>query len=389
MTLLNPYTLKIDNDVITDIYERISSFPWKNLIEVEGWEYGTDPSYMKELCDYWINQFNWREQESKINKFNNFKTSINNIETHFIYEKGSGDSSTPLIMNHGWPGSIVEFLDIIEPLAHPERFGGDINDSFDVIVPSLPGFGFSGPISRAYGPREIASIFNILMTERLDYKSYMAQGGDWGSAVASWLGFNHANNCKAIHLNCLTIRHVDGPKGKTEIEWNKLFEKEQLLENGYRTQNATKPQTLSYAMIDSPVGVAAWIVEKFRTWSDCKGDIESRFTKDEILTNIMIYLVTGTFQTASWIYYGRRIEGQTTAAASIILSQKGKRVEIPTGCAVFPKEFLRWAPRSYVERIYNVTSWTEMNSGGHFAAMEEPKMLIQDIRNFAKNNFSK
>jgi microsomal epoxide hydrolase len=142
-------------------------------------------------------------------------------------------------------------------------------------------------------------------------------------------------------------------------------------------------------MIDSPVGVAAWIVEKFRTWSDCKGDIESRFTKDEILTNIMIYLVTGTFQTASWIYYGRRIEGQTTAAASIILSQKGKRVKIPTGCAVFPKEFMRWAPRSYVERIYNVTSWTEMNSGGHFAAMEEPKMLIQDIRNFAKNNFSK
>jgi hypothetical protein len=142
-------------------------------------------------------------------------------------------------------------------------------------------------------------------------------------------------------------------------------------------------------MIDSPVGVAAWIVEKFRTWSDCKGDIESRFTKDEILTNIMIYLVTGTFQTASWIYYGRRIEGQTTAAASIILSQTGKKVEIPNGCAVFPKEFLRWAPRSYVERIYNVTSWTEMSSGGHFAAMEEPKMLIQDIRNFAKNNFSK
>jgi microsomal epoxide hydrolase len=186
MTLLNPYTIKIDNDVINGIYERISSFlPWKNLIEVEGWEHGTDPSYMKELCDYWINQFNWREQESKINKFNNYKTSINDIETHFIYEKGSGDSPTPLLMNHGWPGSIVEFLDIIEPLAHPERFGGDISDSFDVIVPSLPGFSFSEPISRAYGPREIASIFNILMTERLDYKSYIAQGGDWGSAVAS------------------------------------------------------------------------------------------------------------------------------------------------------------------------------------------------------------
>lgn len=389
MKLLYPYKVNIDNKVINTIYERVASFPWDMMVGVEGWEYGADITYMKELCNYWVKEFNWQEQESKINELAHFKTAIKGIETHLIYEKGSGNSPTPLLISHGWPGSIVEFLNIIKPLAHPEKFGGDIHDSFDVIVPSLPGFGFSGPISRAYGPREIASIFDMMMTQRLGYKSYIAQGGDWGSAVASWLGFEHSDSCKAIHLNCLTTRHPDGPIGAEEKEWAKLFEKEQVLENGYRTQHATKPQTLAYAMADSPVGVAAWLIEKFRAWGDCDGEIESRFTKDELLTNIMVYLVTGTFHTASWIYSGRRLEGETTAAASIILSPAGKRVEVPTGCALFPGELLRWPPRSYVERIYNVTSWTEMRTGGHFAAMNEPEMLINDIRNFAKNNWRK
>jgi microsomal epoxide hydrolase len=345
-----------------------------------GWAYGTNLDYMKELCAYWVEQFDWRKQETIINSFSQFTAKVDELDVHFIHEKGSGSVPLALIISHGWPGSIIEFLDIIDPLAHPERYGGNIEDGFDVIVPSLPGFGFSGKPPRPYGPRRMASIFDKLMTEVLGYSNYIAQGGDWGGAISSWLGYEHAPACCAIHLNIMTMRHVDGPKGTEEKEWADKFEKEQELENGYRTQQATKPQTLSYAMMDSPVGVAAWIVEKFHSWSDTKGDdIESAHTKDALLANIMIYLITRTFNTASWIYYGRKEEGGR------ILSRDRKRVEVPTGCALFPAEMLSWPPRSYVDRVYNVIHWTEMPRGGHFGAMEQPDLLIEDIRAFARS----
>tara|TARA_B100000315_G_scaffold59144_1_gene53642 strand:- start:1378 stop:2061 length:684 start_codon:yes stop_codon:yes gene_type:complete len=225
----------------------------------------------------------------------------------------------------------------------------------------------------------MARYFDLLMTDTLGYSNYLAQGGDWGGAISSWLGFEHPA-CQAIHINILTMRHPDGPKGKVEKEWAKNFEIEQIMENGYRTQQATKPQTLSYAMMDSPVGVAAWIIEKFNSWSDTVGDdIESVHSKDSLLTNIMIYLITKTFNTASWIYYGRTEEGGR------ILSPEGKRVEVPTAAALFPAELLSWPPRSYAERIYNIKQWTEMPQGGHFAALEQPDLLIEDIRTFARS----
>jgi microsomal epoxide hydrolase len=285
----------------------------------------------------------------------------------------------PLIISHGWPGSIVEFLDIIEPLAHPQRFGGNAEDAFDVIAPSLPGFGFSARPPRPYGPRKIAGVFAKLMTDVLGYDGYLAQGGDWGGAISTWLGFDHAPACRAIHINIMTMRHPDGPQGPEEEAWAAEFEREQEMEQGYRTQQATKPQTLSYAMMDSPVGGAAWIIEKFNSWSDTDGDdIESAHTKDTLLTNIMVYIVTRTFNTASWIYYGRREEGGR------ILSPEGKRVEVPTAAALFPAEMSAWPPRSYVERMCNIARWTEMPRGGHFAALEEPELLIDDVRAFAR-----
>ena len=225
----------------------------------------------------------------------------------------------------------------------------------------------------------MANVFNSLMTDVLGYKTYIAQGGDWGGAISSWLGYEHAPACSAIHINILTMRHKDEPQGEEELAWAARFEQDQIIQNGYRTQQATKPQTLSYAMMDSPVGIAAWILEKMHGWSDLSNnDIESVYSKEQLLTNIMVYIVTRTFNTASWIYYGRREEGGR------VLSPQGKRVEVPTGCAVFPKELLEWPPRSYAERIYNITQWTEMPRGGHFAAMEEPDLLVNDIRNFAR-----
>ena len=375
----NNFRIDVPEDVIQKIYTRVKEYPWHEMPDDGGWSYGTNLDYMKDFCDYWINKFNWREQERKINKFHHYTSLVDDINIHFIHEKGSGKGPIPLLISHGWPGSIVEFLHIIDPLAHPEKHNGNIDDSFDVIAPSLPGFGFSDRPTRPIGPRRMAKYFDLLMTNSLGYTNYLAQGGDWGGAISSWLGFEHPA-CQAIHINILTMRHPDGPKGKEEKEWAKNFEIEQIKENGYRTQQATKPQTLSYAMMDSPVGVAAWIIEKFNSWSDTVGDdIESVHSKDSLLTNIMIYLITKTFNTASWIYYGRTEEGGR------ILSPEGKRVEVPTAAALFPAELLSWPPRSYAERIYNIKQWTEMPQGGHFAALEQPDLLIKDIRTFARS----
>ncbi len=377
--MIRPFQIEVPVETLELIRRQVASYAWHEMPDDGGWAYGANLEYMKELCAYWLDEFDWRVQEAAINRFTHFIAPVDGIDLHFMHEKGSGPAPMPLIISHGWPGSIVEFLKIIEPLAHPERFGGSSEDAFDVIAPSLPGFGFSGRPPRPIGPRKIARLFDTLMTDVLEYPSYLAQGGDWGGAISSWLGFEHAPACRAIHINIFTMRPPNGPQSREEEAWATQFKRDQLMEDGYRTQQATKPQTLSYAMMDSPVGVAAWIIEKFNSWSDTVGDnIESVYTKDELLTNIMVYLVTKSFNTASWIYYGRREEGGR------VLSPDGQRVEVPTAAALFPAELLAWPPRSYAERVYNITRWTEMPRGGHFAALEQPTLLIDDIRAFAR-----
>jgi len=377
--MINPFKVKIPDEVIQDINSKVKNYSWHEMPDDGGWDYGTNLDYMKEFSKYWLENYNWRETEKKINRFKNFKCNIDNIDIHFIHEKGSGKNPRPLLLSHGWPGSIIEFLHIIEKLAHPEKFGGNEEDAFDVIVPSLPGFGFSSRPARPIGPRKMSSIFNKLMTDKLGYKKYIAQGGDFGGTICTWLAYDFPKNLIGIHINILITRHPDGPQTSEEKEWQERFRKDQRIEDGYRTQQATKPQTLSYAMMDSPVGVAAWIIEKMRGWSDLKnGDIESVYSKEILLSNIMIYLVTKTFNTASWIYYGRREEGGRS------LPKEHLPLKVPTAIAVFPKEYLEWAPRSYVERIYNVKRWTKMSKGGHFAALEQPELLIKDITEFSK-----
>ena len=376
---VRPFRIEVPDETLDDIRRRVGDYPWHEMPDDGGWGYGTNLDYMKELCAWWLDEFDWRRQEARTNHFPHFTARVDGIDLHFIHEKSGNPDALPLIISHGWPGSVVEFLDIIGPLAHPERYGGNAEDAFDVVAPSLPGFAFSGRPPRPWGPRRMARVLGGLMTDVLGYHGYLAQGGDWGGAISSWLGYEHAPACRAIHLNIMTMRHPDGPRGAEEEAWAARFKEEQALENGYRTQQATRPQTLSYAMMDSPVGVAAWIVEKFNSWSDTVGDdIESVHTRDALLTNIMVYLVTRTFNTASWIYYGRREEGGR------VLSPEGRRVEVPTGCALFPAELLSWPPRSYVERVYNVTHWTEMPRGGHFAAMEQPELFVEDVRAFAR-----
>ncbi|MDA7751696.1 epoxide hydrolase [Candidatus Pelagibacter sp.] len=377
--MIKPFKLNIPDKTLQKIYTKVKNYPWHEMPDDGGWKYGSNLGYMQEISSYWVKDFDWRKHEAEINKFSNFITTIEGIEIHFIHKKGSGSNPTPLLLIHGWPGSVVEFLHIIEKLAHPEKFGGKIEDAFDVVVPSLPGFGFSGRPSKPIGPRKIAAILNKLMIEKLGYKNYLVQGGDWGATIANWIGYDHSKSCKAIHINCLTMRHADGPQSKQEEEWQKRFDKDQIMQDGYRTQQATKPQTLSYGMMDSPVGIAAWIIEKMYSWSDLKdGDIESVYSKDTLLANIMVYIVTKTFNTASWIYYGRREEGGR------FFPKDFKKIEIPTAAAIFPAEMSEWPPKSYVDRLFNITQWTEMPSGGHFAALEEPELLVNDLVKFSR-----
>ena len=377
--MVKPFKVDISDQIIKDIYDKVKKYPWHEMPNDGGWEYGTNLDYMKEISKYWVSEFDWRKHEREINKFPNFIAKVDDIDIHFVHEKGSGSKPMPLLISHGWPGTIVEFLHIIEKLAHPERFGGKEEDAFDVIAPSLPGFGFSGRPPRPIGPRKMADIFNNLMTKKLGYKNYLAQGGDWGGAITTWLGYDHSETCNAIHINIFTMRHPDGPQTKEEKDWETKFKKDQLMQEGYRTQQATKPQTLSYGMMDSPVGVAAWIIEKFYFWSDLKNnDIESIYSKDTLLANIMVYIVTKTFNSASWIYYGRREEGGR------FLPKDFHRIETPTAAALFPAEMLEWPPRSYAERMYNIKRWTKMPKGGHFAALEQPDLLVDDIRAFAR-----
>ena len=377
--MIKPFKLKVPDNTLNKIYNKVKKYPWSDIQDMNDWKHGTNFKYLKEISKYWVSKFNWRKQEKKINKFSNYLTKVDRINIHFIREKGSGSNPMPLLILHGWPGSFIEFLNIIEKLAHPERFGGKKEDSFDVIVPSLPGFGFSGSAKKPIGPRKIAKIMNKFMTKNLRYKKYLAQGGDWGSTISNWLGYDHSKSCKAIHINFLSMRHPKGARNKQEKNWEIRFKKDQIMQEGYRTQQATKPQSLSYAMIDSPIGTAAWILEKFYSWSDIRNKkIDKVYSKDTLLTNIMVYLITNTFNTAAWIYFGRREEGGR------LFTKNFKKIKVPTAVAEFPKEMSEWPPKSYVKRIFNLKRWTKMKRGGHFAALEQPDLLVNDIRAFAR-----
>ena len=375
--MIKPYKISVPKSTLNNIYKKVREYPWKIMQNLNGWEYGTNYNFLKNLSQYWVSKYSWKKFENIINSFENYKTNVDGINLHFIIEKSKNPKSRPLLLLHGWPGSVIEFFYIIPRLAHPEKFGGKIEDGFDVIVPSLPGFGFSTPIKKALGPRKIGKILNKFMVKNLGHKNYIVQGGDWGATIAAWIGLDCPKNCKGIHINCLPIRHPKGPLNNLEKKWEKKFNFDQITQEGYRTQQATKPQSLSYAMIDSPVGTAAWILEKFHGWSDLKrGGIEKTFSKDELISNIMIYLITNSFNSAAWIYFGRRKEGGRSFPKNF------KKIKIPTAIAEFPKEMLEWPPKSYVNRIFKIIRWKKFSKGGHFAALEVPDLLIDDIKAF-------
>ncbi len=390
-----PFKVDIPERALIDLDERLRRWrPPVAIADSGSWASGTDPVFLAELVDYWRHGYDWQRCQEAINQWPNYLVDIGPQRIHFIREPGTevedAPRPLPLILTHGWPGSIVEFLHLIDVLAHPEEHGGDPLDAFDVIVPSLPGYGFSGPPIREdgttgpIGPRAIAGLWHKLVTEKLNYqRPYGVQGGDWGAVVSSWLAFDHTlkdeQGVLGLHLNMMGLRPgldlATTTLSADEQAWlakmgNALDDK-----TAYQRIHATRPQTLGVALADSPVGLAAWIVEKFQAWSDCGGDPLKRFSMDTLLDNVMVYWLTGTAGTATWLYRG-------AAEQKPRALPEGAKVETPTGFAAFPADLAPAPPKEWIERAFNLRRHTIMPSGGHFAALEEPDLLIEDIRAF-------
>jgi len=375
---IEPFRITVPEAVLEDLQQRLARTRFPDQVNDGNWSYGTDLAYLQELIEYWRTTYDWRAAERALNQFRQFRTVVDGLGLHFIHQPGVGPNPLPLLISHGWPGSIVEFTKIIGPLTDPVRYGGDPADAFDVVAPSLPGYGFSDH-ARGPGmhPGAIADLFAGLM-QQLGYQRFGAQGGDWGAMISTCLGRQYPARLIGVHLNMVLAFPPDEANptaGLSEREMVALMEMERFKqeETGYQSIQGTKPQTLGYALNDSPAGLAAWIVEKFRTWTDCHGDLESRISKDELLTNITLYWVTETATSSARLYREAMQQGW--------FPPRGFRIEVPTGCAIFPRELFR-PPRAWVENSFNVQHWAEYPAGGHFAAMEEPEALVGDIRTF-------
>jgi epoxide hydrolase len=372
-----PFAIHVADADLADLKARLARARFPDEIPGSDWGYGTSRAYLESLVHYWRDTFDWRAQERALNRFEQFTTTIDGLTIHFIHRRSKEPNALPLLITHGWPGSIVEFTKVIDPLTDPVGHGGRAGDAFDVVAPSLPGFGFSDkPRERGFDPSRIAALEAALMA-RLGYTRYGVQGGDWGSIVGTRVALNDAAHVAGLHLNMCRTGPPPGANptdGLTAAERDRLKRVEawQNEETGYQRIQGTKPQTLGYALNDSPVGLAAWIVEKFRSWCDCDGNPENVFTKDELLTNITVYWFTETATSSARIYY----ETQHAAPPAA-----GVRIDAPTACADFPKEPI-WSPRKWMEARYNITRWTEMPRGGHFAAFEQPGLYVDDVRAF-------
>ena len=367
------FRIEVADGVLADLRDRLAHTRWAEPLPGEPWERGASVAYIRELCEYWRDGFDWREHEAALNAYPQFMATIDGVDIHFWHVRGKGASPMPLMLVHGWPGSIFEFHHLIGPLTDPAAHGGNADDAFDVVVPALPGYGWSGkPRESGWGPERTARTFDRLMTEELGCGRYGTQGGDWGSIVTSLMAANFPEHVAGAHLNMLfaapTPEQAAKPEAKEILEAGAAFQRN---ETGYSLTHSTKPMSLGIAQSDSPAGIAAWIVEKFRTWSDCHGDVESVYTKDQLLTNIMFYWAPNSIASAANMYYESRQERR----------QGWPEIRVPVGVAMFPKELAR-CPRSWAESRLNITQWTDMPRGGHFAALEQPALLLEDVRSF-------
>ena len=386
MAAAEPFTINVRQQVLERIRARVKDYRWFPApAGGDPWAFGMSAEVMKDIQAYWLTRYDWRAAEAELNRWPHFIAGVDGLDIHFVHVVGEAGGKRPLLLTHGWPGSFYEFHEAIGPLAFPSQHGGKAEDAFDLVIPSLPGYGFSGKPAFPVGQKQTAAMFDKLMREVLGYETYLAQGGDWGALVTSHLGLNHAagsgqGGCKAIHLNMIGFRPTPAtPQTEAEQQWLAQSQARMQAGGAYFMQQATKPQTLAMALMDSPVGTAAWIIEKFHGWSDLgDGDPFSVYTRDQLITNVMIYLVNDAIATSVWYYAALFIEGGVALA-------EGQRVEVPTGFANYPgEEIYAPPPRSWCERAYDIRYWSDMPKGGHFAAMEVPGLFAGDVRQWAR-----
>ena len=378
-----PFVISVPDATLMDLRERLARTRWPEELDNESWQYGTNLAYLKELVAYWQTQYDWRHHEQAINVFHHYRVTIDGQPIHFIHEPGRGPKPMPLILTHGWPWTFWDFHKVIRPLTDPAAFGGDPHDAFDVVVPSLPGFGFSTPLTKTgIAIREVSNRWVVLMREVLGYDRFAAQGGDIGALVSTDLGHAYSRYLIGVHLNlAIPLTMELPPESDYEADEKHKFVSTQRFfaeGRGYAAMQGTRPQTAAYGLTDSPAGLCAWILDKRRAWSDCAGDVEHRFSKDELLTTMTLYWVTGTIGTSFRSYYERRVHPWPP------VHQRQPVVEAPTAVAVFPGDVVLM-PRRWAERYYNLQRWTVMPQGGHFAPMEEPERLVDDVRTFFRS----
>ncbi|WP_432849657.1 epoxide hydrolase family protein [Amycolatopsis sp. CA-161197] len=376
--MLRPFRSETTEEQLTDLKDRLARTRFAPALSGRDWTHGTPPGYLAELVDYWRTEFDWPAAESRLNALPQFVADVGDTTLHFVHAKGTGPQPFPLLFSHGWPGSFFEVTKIIGPLTDPAAHGGDPADAFDVVAPSLPGFGFSPhPGTPGMNPTAIANLFDRLMTDALGYSRYAAQGGDFGAQITSRLGRDHGDHLIGIHLNLMGATPALDGTPLTPAEDAFLAQAEHFFtaEGAYAQLQGTKPATLAAGLSDSPAGLAAWIVEKFRAWSDCGGDVESVFSKDELLTDITLYWLTGTIATSARLYY------ETMHTEGMLGRNTPGYVATPTGFASFAKDNFT-PPEEWVRRAYNLTRFTRFDDGGHFAALERPDELVTEIREF-------
>jgi epoxide hydrolase len=368
--VVRPFRIDVADDVLDDLSRRLAQTRWPERETVDDWSQGAPLGWVQDVCHYWGDGYDWRDREARLNRFTQFLTEIDGLDIHFVHQRSPHPDAKPLLITHGWPGSIVEFHKVIEPLTNPTEHGGDVADAFHVICPTLPGFGFSGkPATTGWGVERIAAAWAVLMS-RLGYDRYFAQGGDWGSAVTRTIGSVDPEHCAAIHITLAmgTRPRIEGepsPEEQHAVDGADYYQK---WDSGYSKQQATRPQTLGYGLADSPAGQAAWILEKFWAWTDCDGHPENVLTRDELLDNVMLYWVTNSAASSARIYWESFGKARAT------------QLTVPVGVTVYPKEIVR-PVRTWMEADYpNIVHWSEQPRGGHFAAFEQPELFVADIR---------
>jgi pimeloyl-ACP methyl ester carboxylesterase len=370
---LRPFLVEIPEEQIDDLHDRLRRTRWPEAETVDDWSQGIPLAYVQELCRYWTEDYRWRETEQRLNAFPQFLVDIDGLDHHFLHVRSPHPDALPLIITHGWPGSVVEFLKVIGPLTDPVKFGGDPADAFDVVCPSLPGYGFSEhPGATGWNVDRIARAWAQLMA-LLGYERYGAQGGDWGSMVTASLARQDPEHVVGIHLNMPVVgRDAMSLENLTAAEEETLgyMAEFQKWETGYSGQQSTRPQTLGYGLADSPAGQCAWIVEKFKAWTDCDGHPENVLNRDELLDNVMLYWLPGNGASSARLYW----ESYRDIDLSV--------VSAPTGCSIFPKEVIRLSRRWAEKRFTDLRYWNELDRGGHFAALEQPDLFVNELRTF-------